>query len=69
MSDNTGSAVTGQVEIADVLKILDDGIKEATKEEKEHVELEDYESALSMQHEKLTLRWVRGAILRLERKP
>jgi hypothetical protein len=69
MEDNTVGEITGQVNIADVLKIIDTGIKEADVEEKDAAGDDDYETAIEMQHEANTLRWVREAILKLERKP
>lgn len=69
MSDDTLNAISGQVNIQDVLKILADGIKEATAEEKEAAGDENYEAAIEMQHEANALRWVREEVLKLERKP
>lgn len=69
MKENTASKVSGQVNIADVLKILDNGIKDAIATEKESVQDGDYEIALSMQDSRRAFKWVKEQILELERKP
>ena len=69
MSDNTPVEITGQVEISDVLKILDDGVNEADSEAKGYIETEDLESAIITQHTKITLLWAKRQIIKLERKP
>jgi hypothetical protein len=68
MENNTASEVSGQVDIADVLKILDERIKETRIDDRQYANEENYEAASAEQNSRASLSQLREAILELERK-